>query len=307
MATNDPIALDLGDGIFIPETFVFKYSADKSPVQITKDEYKYFKRKKIIKGLYEKGKLKLDIPDRPHDFNEDSGIPDDLVQFKDGKIIKVGVKANLPDDESDSSKEDETKESTEVNPEAIVAKEVTEEPFEKEVVQTKEEIVKESQVADELLSNTESEELKSDKDEALTVEINPETLVAEEKVQTVNIKESIPQQVEKVEQPKRKRKYVTKNTPGAMTIMDIMALMEELTVNERRVLTEVMKKTSEGKEEKVKITRRDFEFNQRISPTKLVPSKEALEEKGYISISPDNWREEKRKPHLYSLKIKIIK
>lgn len=77
----------IGDGISIPEKFIFRLAEDKSPVEIDKFEYRNFRKKKEVKGLYEKGKSVIPLPDRPLGHNEAGGVPSDLILFKAGKII----------------------------------------------------------------------------------------------------------------------------------------------------------------------------------------------------------------------------
>lgn len=83
-----PRVFKIGDGISIPDKFIFKISPNKSPIEIDKDDYKLFRRRKEIRGLYERGKLKIEVPDRPDEASDSGGVPSDLLLYKDKKILQ---------------------------------------------------------------------------------------------------------------------------------------------------------------------------------------------------------------------------
>lgn len=81
-----PIVVHVGDGISIPSKYLFKPSVDLSPIEIDKFQYREFRKKKEIKGLYTKGRLILAVPKRPKDIKEVGGLPNDLLVFKNNKL-----------------------------------------------------------------------------------------------------------------------------------------------------------------------------------------------------------------------------
>ena len=89
LETEYPRTLDLGDGISIPETYIFELSPMHCPIKINRIDHKLFKRKKIIEGLYEKGKAIVQIPKRDSPQGSYHGIPKDLHLLRDGVAISA--------------------------------------------------------------------------------------------------------------------------------------------------------------------------------------------------------------------------
>ena len=104
------------------------------------------------------------------------------------------------------------------------------------------------------------------------------------------------------EQSNTAKQKSNSEVPNPGNIIKLMALMNEITTDGRRVLTEILAQTDYGKIENVKIPRTRFVYELSVNTSKLKSAKIELENKGILLVTPSDWRTAKTsRPHLYTL------